>query len=105
VAQRLDTSEAASNLREELAQLRADIDSLVGTVGRLAQGAAGTLSEEAKRTLAEARRRSGDAFDSAVSEGKRGLNAAEHGIQSHPFLSIAIAAGIGLLIGRLFSRD
>ena len=90
---------------DELAQLRADINSLVGTVGRLAQGAAGTLSQEARRTLEEARRRSGQAFETAMNEGGRRLHATEQRIQSHPLLSIAIAAGIGVLIGRLLSRD
>lgn len=90
-------------LREELAQLRADIDSLVGTVGRLADGAAGSFAHEAKRAWSDAGHHAGDVYDTALAEGKRTLRATEKTIQSHPFLSLAIAAGLGLLLGRLMS--
>jgi ElaB/YqjD/DUF883 family membrane-anchored ribosome-binding protein len=90
-------------LREELAQLRADIDSLVGTVGRLADTTGEQIMSGAKSTWADAQSRAGDAFETAWKEGRRGLKNAESTIQAHPYVSIAIAAGIGLLIGKLIS--
>ena len=90
-------------LREELTQLRADIDSLIGTVGRLADSAGEQALSGAKRTWSDARERAGDAFDTAWTEGRRQLKSTEKTIQAHPYISIAIAAGIGLLLGKLIS--
>ena len=101
-------SAAETPMREELAQLRADIDSLIGTVRRLANGAAGSVVQGAKRTAAEAGDRVEDAFDGAVDKGERALKSAEAAIKANPCLSltiaIAAATGIGLLVGKLLSR-
>jgi ElaB/YqjD/DUF883 family membrane-anchored ribosome-binding protein len=102
MAHRREASEDAP-LREELSQLRADIDSLIGTVGRLADGAGEQILSGAKRTWSDAQSRAGDAFDTAWTEGQRHLKSTEKTIQAHPYISIAIAAGIGLLLGKLIS--
>ena len=95
--------EDGTPMREELSQLRADIDSLIGTVSRLADGAASSFTHEAKRVWSDAGDRAGDVYDSALAEGRRTLRTTEKTIQTHPFLSLAIAAGLGLLLGRLTS--
>ena len=103
------------SLREELAQLRSDMQSLVGTVGRLADGAASSFTHEAKRVWSDAGDRAShvwsdvgdrasEVYDSALAQGRHTLRTTEKTIQSHPFLSLAIAAGLGLLLGRLTSR-
>ena len=104
MTERMDMSEADAPVREELAQLRADIDSLVGTVGRLADGAAGSVIDGAKRSAAYAGDRAEDAYDAALAQGSRMLKSTEKTIAAHPYLSIAIASGIGLLVGKLLSR-
>ncbi len=89
-------------LREELAQLRADIDSLIGTVARLADSAGDEVLSGAKRV----RDRADDAYEAALAEGRRTWKSTEKTVKAHPFLSLAIAAGIGLLIGKLVAwRD
>jgi ElaB/YqjD/DUF883 family membrane-anchored ribosome-binding protein len=90
-------------LREELAQLRADIDGLIATVGRLADGAAKSFSHEARRFMDDAGDRAGGYYEAAVAEGRRTLRSTEETIRAHPFLSLALAAGLGLLLGRLLS--
>jgi ElaB/YqjD/DUF883 family membrane-anchored ribosome-binding protein len=102
MGQRREATEDAP-LREELSQLRADIDSLIGTVGRLADGAGEQIMSGAKRTFSDARERAGDAFETAWTEGRRTLKSTEQTIQAHPYISIALAAGIGLLLGKLIS--
>ena len=97
-------SEADAPMREELARLRADIDSLVGTVGRLANGAAGSVIDGAQRSAAHAGDRAENAYDAALAQGDRVLKSTEKTIAAHPYLSIVIASGIGLLVGKLLSR-
>ena len=104
MTQRKDVAEAELPMREELAQLRADIDHLVGTVGRLADSAAGSAIDGAKRTATYAGDRAGDAYDAVLAQGERTFKSTEKTIKAHPYLSIAIASGIGLLVGRLMSR-
>ncbi len=97
-------SAGETTTREELAQIRADIDRLVGTVKRLANGAAGSVVDGAKRTAAEAADRVEDAFDDAAAKGGRALKSCETAIKANPYLAIAIATGIGLLVGKILSR-
>lgn len=88
-------------LRAEMAQLRADIDGLIGTVGRLADTAGDQVLSGARRGAAGVHERAGEAFETALAEGRRTLKTAGKTIESHPYLSLAIAAGIGLLLGKL----
>jgi ElaB/YqjD/DUF883 family membrane-anchored ribosome-binding protein len=104
MTQRKDMAEAELPMHEELAQLRADIDHLVGTVGRLANGAAGSAIDGAKRTATYAGDRAAEAYDAVLAQGGRTLKSTDKTIRAHPYLSIAIASGIGLLVGRLLSR-
>ena len=48
--------------------------------------------------------RAEDAYDAVLAQGGRALKSTEHTIKAHPYLSIAIASGIGLLVGRLMSH-
>ena len=45
-----------------------------------------------------------DAYEAALAEGRRALKTGEKTIKANPYLSIAIAAGVGVLIGKLLSR-
>lgn len=82
--------------REELAQLRTDIDALIATVGRLAEVGGDEALQRAQRA--------GDAFDAALSESRRTLRSAGKTIEAHPYLGLALAAGVGLLIGTLIAK-
>lgn len=104
MTQKKDTADSELSVRDELVQLRADIDTLVGTVGRLANGAAGSLMDGAKRTISHTGEQASDAYEAALAESRRAMNSAGKSIKAHPYLSIAIAAGVGLLVGKLLSR-
>ncbi len=93
-------------LREELSHLRADLDSLIGTVGRLADTAGDEFVARARHAVTGVHEQAGQAFDTSLAEGRRTLDTAGKTIKAHPYLSLAVAAGIGLLLGRLIaSRD
>jgi ElaB/YqjD/DUF883 family membrane-anchored ribosome-binding protein len=101
---RTEAAEAEAPIRDELAQLRADIDHLVATVGRLANGAAGSVMDGAKRSASYAGERAEDAYDAILAQGGRTLKSTENSIKAHPYLSIAIASGIGFLLGKLLTH-
>jgi ElaB/YqjD/DUF883 family membrane-anchored ribosome-binding protein len=102
MSQRRDSLEDAP-MRAEMAQLRADIDGLIGTVGRLADTAGDQFLAGARRGVAGVHEHAGEVFDTALAEGRRTLKTAGKTIESHPYLSLAIAAGIGLLLGKLIA--
>ncbi len=111
MSQKRDTAESESSVRDELVRLRADIDGLVATVGRLANtvgrlanGAAGSLVGGARRAVAHTGEQASEAYDAALAEGRRAMKTAGKTIKANPYLGIAIAAGVGLLLGRLISR-
>lgn len=103
MAHRRTASDAESVLREEFSQLRSDIESLIGTVGRLADGAAESITDRAKRTASAAGRRAENAYDTVLAEGRRTIETADKTVHAHPYVSLAVAAGVGWLIGRLMS--
>ena len=100
---RTESSEEAP-FQEELAQLRTDIDALIATVGRLAEAGGDEALQRAQRAASGARDRAGDAFDAALSESRRTLRSAGKTIEAHPYLGLALAAGVGLLIGTLIAK-
>jgi len=104
MTQKKEAADSEASVRDELVQLRADIDGLVGTVGRLANGAAGSLVDGAKRTISHTGEQASEAYDAALAEGRRAMKTAGKTIKANPYLSIAIAAGVGLLVGKLLSR-
>lgn len=102
MAQRRESFEDAP-MRAEMAQLRAELDGLIGTVGRLADAAGEQFLSGARRGAAGVHERAGEAFETALAEGRRSLKTAGKTIEAHPYLSLAIAAGVGLLLGKLIA--
>ena len=72
-------------VKADLSALRSDIAGLVTAFGQ------------------DARERVGSAADAAKRYGKQGADAAEHQITEHPFASVGIAFGVGMLMGRLLN--
>jgi ElaB/YqjD/DUF883 family membrane-anchored ribosome-binding protein len=70
-------------VKADLSDLRDDIKTLVVRLGN------------------EARERVRGAADAAKKYGKKGADVAEHQITEHPFASVAVSFGVGLLLGRL----
>lgn len=70
-------------VKADLSGLRDDIKTLVVSLGQ------------------DARDRISTAADAAKKYGKKGADAAEHQITQHPFTSVAVTFGVGLLLGRL----
>lgn len=99
-------------LKVEIARLRDDLAATAKTAASLgkhgldaAREKAGTVYETTRERLHEtadaARQRASDAAHFAKEKSKEGVEKAESTIKSHPFQSVAIAFGAGLLLGAL----
>ena len=86
-----------ARLRSELADLRADIGALSETMGSLT----GKAAENAKDRIADTASRAG----AAVRENAQmAQDAASKSIAENPLTAIAMAFGIGMVIGKLMDR-
>lgn len=110
----------ASNkdLQRDLEAIRADIQALGDTIGKLASEAARTRStmaadvRRAARTatdageeiLEETRHLGKDAAEAATDAADLGLSTIENGIKRNPVGAVLIALGIGFLVGIIGHR-
>jgi ElaB/YqjD/DUF883 family membrane-anchored ribosome-binding protein len=93
------------SLRADFAQLRTDLASLSKAIGeRTAQGATESLIDlqQVGKTV---KRRLHKAAEDADSLRKSGVTAIEQQINERPLAVLALAFGIGLLIGKMAHRS
>lgn len=83
---------AAGTYEEELASVKADLSALRGDIA----GLAAAIGKDARARVSSA-------ADTAKRYGQQGAEVAEHQITEHPFASVAVAFGAGLLLGRLLN--
>ena len=86
------------DLQADLAALRKDFGILADHVRSMADGTA----RDAAHGLAE---RGAKLRDAAKQRGEAGIAAFESQVQAHPFTSILVAFGVGLVVSRLVGRD
>jgi ElaB/YqjD/DUF883 family membrane-anchored ribosome-binding protein len=95
-------------LKAGLDTLRKDINSLVSSFGDAATDEAKTRGRRARTAVGRVTDRAGEAWDDAANaasrRGREGVAAVEQQIEERPFLSVLVAFGIGLVIGKLIDR-
>ena len=95
-------------LKADLDTLRKDISSLVSSFGDAATDEVKTRGRRARAAVGRATDRAGEVWDDATSEagrrGREGVAAVEQQIEERPLISVLMAFGIGLLIGKLIGR-
>ena len=102
---------ASHNLRDDLDALKADLGVLKDDLRTFAADATHT----ARHGASEVRVRAGQAaaalrdkgraaYDAAKEKGEWAKDQVEGQIQDHPFTSVGIAFGVGILIGALIAR-
>ncbi|MBL9138728.1 MAG: DUF883 family protein [Verrucomicrobiales bacterium] len=98
----------ASTMTKEAAdRLLADLRAVVRDGQDLLKAGAGDLSEkgkEARARLEEALQRARVTCEQAESKAGEAAHAAESAIREHPFTSVGVAFGIGVLLGALIQR-
>jgi len=99
---RHDTSpvEAPEQLLENLRQLVAEAEKLVGEGGENAEQAFGGIQVR----FEQARAKLQDVYGAARKKVISGARQADDAIRSHPYESLAIALGVGVLLGALIRR-
>ena len=106
---------ANRNLEDEFDTLKAGLDTLRKEIGSLASSFGDTATDEvktrgrrARAAVGRATDRAGEVWDDAANEasrrGREGVAAVEHQIEERPFISLLVAFGIGVLIGKLIDR-
>ena len=106
---------ANRNLEEEFDALKAgvdtlrkDISSLVSSFGDSATDEVRTRGRRARAAVGPVTDRAGEVWDDATNEasrrGREGVAALEQRIEERPFISVLVAFGIGMVIGRLINR-
>ena len=100
--------EEFDTLKAGLDKLRKDIGSLVSSFGDAATDEVKTRGQRARAAVGRATDRAGEVWDDATNQasrrGREGVAALEHQIEERPFISVLVAFGIGLVIGKLINR-
>ena len=79
-------------LRNEMKQLRSDLAQVTATMKKIVGDGADLATDRVKAATAQGR-----------AKAREGAEAVEAQIEEHPFTSVAISFGVGLLLGRLLS--
>lgn len=91
-------------VREDVEQLRTDLDALRTDLGKLTQTLSGKVNRRAKDEIEAIRERIDALAQDSKATGQQGVRAVEEQIDEHPFMSLATAFAIGLMVGRFFDR-
>jgi ElaB/YqjD/DUF883 family membrane-anchored ribosome-binding protein len=99
------------NLEEELDTLKAGLETLrkeISSFGDAATDEIKTRGRHARAAVGRATDRASEVWEDATSEasrrGREGIASLEHQIDERPFISVLVAFGIGVVVGRLIDR-
>ena len=95
---------STDQLIEDLKALVRDGEALLGAFAHIAGDGAHEAKERAQQSLAAAKERLAQLQDHLLSEARTAMDAGETYVRDNPWTAIALAAGIGFVIGMLLSR-
>lgn len=96
------TAETPEQLIEHISRLMAEAEAMI--TGPVSEHAGGKLAE-IKERLESARERLTDAYGRARQGVVAGAKYTDETIRTHPYQSLAVALGVGVLIGALIRRS
>jgi len=82
----------------------ADAEELLAATAHQTGEKVAVLRERMQENLRNARHRLADAEDAIKAKTREVAKATDHYVHEHPWTSIGVAAGVGLLLGLLISR-
>lgn len=102
--QRSSNAETKEDLAKQIEQLRADVSEITKTLRELSKGEATELRSRAEQRAAELRSQGSQVADDIAAEVSDLERKVGENMQQRPLQTLAIAAGLGLLIGLLTRR-
>ncbi len=91
-------------LLQNIHQLMNEVEALIAQPGS-SNDEAGTKLDQLRNRLSSATEKLQDAYQSARKKITAGARQADETIRSHPYQSLAIALGIGVLLGAVIRRS
>lgn len=86
---------------DEIKALLAEAENVIASTGSVASEEISSLKERLRSALDRSR----DTANKALEMAKDRAAQADEAIQTHPYVAIGIAAGVGLLVGALLTRN
>lgn len=86
---------------DEIKALLAEAENVIAS----SEGAAGDENASLRERLRSALARSRATAHKAMQMAKEGAAHADEAVRTHPYVAIGVAAGVGLLVGALLSRN
>ena len=98
------TQSNEQDLQEQIKALRNDFSELTKTMKKLSEDYATEGQNRIRQTAEQARQQSRDTADQARGYARDAAHQAQEGVENHPFSSLAVAFGVGMLIGKILDR-
>lgn len=96
-----ETSTPHESTIDEIKALLAEAENVIASSGNAASEEIASLKERLRTALDRSR----DVAQKGMQMAKERAAQADEAIQTHPYVAIGIAAGVGLLVGALLSRS
>jgi len=98
------TTDASAVLAEELREIVNQAEALLDAIGNDGDAGLAGLRSRVNESIDAARARLADIEEQANRTSQRVASAAESWVQENPWAAVAIAAGVGLVIGTILAR-
>lgn len=99
-----ETRDELDQLREDLKAVRADLAALGKDLVSVTKSGAASASEAARDEARKRLEQLTDAWDDAKDSTRAAKRDVERTIEDHPFASVMIALGVGVVVGKLLDR-
>lgn len=104
MAEQRSSKPKEEELAKQIEQLRSDVAEITKTLGELGRGQVSELRSRAEQRAGELRARGRATTEEVVSRARDAERQAEDYVRDNPLQALAIAAGLGLLVGWLTRR-
>ncbi|MEE4638902.1 MAG: hypothetical protein V2J42_09210 [Wenzhouxiangella sp.] len=98
------TDKELKELREEFASLKSDVSEIGQSISKMARDAASESGHKLRDAAEEGRERLSSAARRSGQQVRRGWDSFESEIEDRPMTSLAVALGLGFILGRLLDR-
>lgn len=96
-----ETSASHDSTIDEIKALLAEAENVIASTGDRAGDEIASLKERLRSAIDRSR----DTANKAVQMAKQGCSQADEAIHTHPYVAVGVAAGVGLLLGALLTRN